>query len=81
MVAPEHENVVRVKYFISQKQCHNFNVEGASVDVVSQKKVLGFVWGAVVLEDGHQIKELAEAYFILTLTRGCLRLRRWATAK
>ncbi len=59
MVAPEHEEVLGVFYFVGQHQADRLDRLLSSVDVISQEEVVRVSWKTCVFEQFDQIRVLA----------------------
>ena len=59
VVAPQHEEVLRVLDFVGEQETDSLQGLLAAVDVISKEQVVGFWWETAVLEESEQIVVLA----------------------
>ena len=59
MVAPQHEEVLRVLDFVGEEETYRLERLLATVDVVSKEQVVGLWRETAVLEESEQIVVLA----------------------
>ncbi len=58
MITPEHEEVLRVLDFIGEQKHYSFKGHLSTVNIISQKQVIGRRWKSTVLEESHQVKKM-----------------------
>ena len=59
MVAPQHEEVLRVLDFVGEQETDSLQGLLAAVDVISKEQVVGFWWETTVFEEPKKVIVLA----------------------
>ena len=59
VVTSEKEEILLILTLVGQEQDNNFEGLLSTVDIVSQKKVVGFRWVATIVKQLHEVSVLA----------------------